>query len=214
MKEGLQLTIEKAKRALSLPRPGIEAQATMAPSPRPGWDPDRPMPVGSREGSVLILLYPRSGQLHFVLTKRPETVRFHKGQISLPGGSREKGETRLQTALRETSEELGIAAGAIEVLGKLSPIFIPPSDYTILPFVGCTPDPPAFTADPVEVIEVIEVPLSHFMDPSVRKVEYRYHPKLKVDRRIPYFDLLGHFVWGATAMMLAEFAALLETTED
>jgi 8-oxo-dGTP pyrophosphatase MutT (NUDIX family) len=203
-------SLEDIRRALSHPLPGIRAQLKMAPQPRPGRDLDLGIPADCRESSVLILLYPRAGRLHFVLTRRTEMVQSHKGQISLPGGAREGGESPAQTALRETCEELGVPLNGSEVLGCLSTIYIPHSNYCIYPFVAYRPGPPAFCADPVEVAEVLEVPLALLLDPSIRRVEYWSAPDFESPRRVPFFNINGQVVWGATAMILSELVSLLD----
>lgn len=202
-------TLDDVRRALSRPLPGLDAQIKMAPQPRPGWNPNFALPPDCREGGVLILLYPR-GRLHFVLTRRTETVRSHKGQIALPGGAREEGESLVQTALRETCEELSVPPESIEVIGRLSALYIPPSNYCIHPFVAYRPSAPAFRPDLVEVAEVLEAPLALLLDPSTRKVEYWSDPRFESPRRVPFFDVHGTVVWGATAMILSELATLLE----
>jgi 8-oxo-dGTP pyrophosphatase MutT (NUDIX family) len=203
-------SLEDIRRALSHPLPGIRAQLKMAPQPRPGRDLDLGVPAGCRESSVLILLYPCAGRLYFVLTRRTEMVQSHKGQISLPGGAREGDESLAQTALRETCEELGVPQNDIEVLGGLSTIYIPHSNYCIYPFVAYRPDPPVFYADPVEVAEVLEVPLALLLDPAIRRVEYWSTPDFDSPRRVPFFSIHGQVVWGATAMILSELVSVLD----
>jgi 8-oxo-dGTP pyrophosphatase MutT (NUDIX family) len=202
--------LEDVRRALSHPLPGIRAQRKMAPQPRAGRDPDFGIPADCRESSVLILLYPCAGRLHFVLTRRTEMVQSHKGQISLPGGAREGDESPAQTALRETCEELGVPLNGTEVLGCLSTIYIPRSNYCIYPFIAYRPGLPAFHPDPVEVAEVLEVPLVLLLDPSIRRVEYWAAPDFESPRRVPFFDIHGQVVWGATAMILSELVSLLD----
>jgi 8-oxo-dGTP pyrophosphatase MutT (NUDIX family) len=201
---------EDIRRVLSHPLPGIRAQLKMAPQPRPGRDLDLGVPAGCRESSVLVLLYPRTGRLYFVLTRRTEMVQSHKGQISLPGGAREGSESPAQTALRETREELGVPPNGTEVLGCLSTIYIPHSNYCIYPFVAYRPDPPVFYADPVEVAEVLEVPLALLLDPSIRRVGYWSAPDFDSPRRVPFFSIHGQVVWGATAMILSELVSVLD----
>ncbi len=158
----------------------------------------------------MLLLYPDSdGQLCFVLTRRTQRVGTHKGQVSLPGGARHADEPLSQTALREVSEELGIPTEGIEVLGGLSPLYVPVSNYCIYPFVAHQAKPPATRPDPVEVEDVLEVPLRAVLDPQNRQVEYWEEAGFAGGRRIPYFKLRGWVVWGATAMILSEMAALI-----
>jgi 8-oxo-dGTP pyrophosphatase MutT (NUDIX family) len=191
-------SLDDVRRALSCPLPGMSAQIKMAPQPRPGWDPS------------FILLYPRVGQLHLVLTRRTQTVRSHKGQISLPGGARENNEPLIQTALRETLEELGIPSDGTEVIGPLSVLYTPPSRYCIYPFVAHRLVIPTFHPDPVEVAEVLEVPLATLLDPSTRRVTYWSDPDFETPRRVPFFNIHDQVVWGATAMILSELVTMLE----
>lgn len=161
-----------------------------------------------KEGGVLILLYPKDGQLYLVLTRRTETVADHKGQISLPGGAYEAGDGSLEeTALRETREELGIDLQGLEVLGALTPLYIPRSDYRIYPYVASCPERPAFHPDPVEVAELLEVPLATLLDPATWREEDWEVRGMTV--RVPFFQVGHHKVWGATAMVLSELVTLL-----
>lgn len=203
-------SLDDIRAALSSPLPGLSAHLKMAPQPRAGWDPTFTLPADCREGGVLILLYSRAEQLHLVLTRRTETVRSHKGQISLPGGKREGSESLLETALRETCEELGVPPNGTEIIGQLSTLYTPPSNYCIHPFVGHRPVAPAFSPDPVEVAEVLEVPLVTLLDPCMRKVEYWPDTRFESPRRVPFFDISGQVVWGATAMILSELVTLIE----
>ncbi len=205
--EGPTWTVEDFRQALREPLPGLGAQLRMSPRPRP----TRPWPPGHspRRAGVLLLLYPDKGEWRFPLTLRTEGLATHQGQVSLPGGAWEPGDPNLQhTALRETEEELGVPAETLQVLGKLTPLYIPPSDFCIHPFVAVVDAPPAFQPDPTEVAQVLETPLRALLDPAVRQWEER--PVRGVLSRIPYFAIGEHKVWGATAMVLAEFAACLE----
>jgi 8-oxo-dGTP pyrophosphatase MutT (NUDIX family) len=160
-----------------------------------------------------VLLYEREGRLVMALTRRTEIVETHKGQVSLPGGSREpQDHSFAQTALRETCEELGIAEEAVEVLGSLTPLYIPPSRFCVYPYVGFASHPFPLRPDPNEVAEVIEVPLEHLLDPSTRQVET--HLRDAQSFQIPVYQLANQRVWGATAMILAEFLALLSAVQD
>lgn len=201
------LTLDDVRRALQLPRPGVAAQTLMWPGGLPGAVPPAPDQHG-RAAAVLLLVYLLNGEPHLVLTRRAETVHNHKGQISLPGGAREGEESLVETALREAQEEIAVPPADVEVLGALTPIFVAVSGYLISPFVAIAAQRPAFRPDPIEVVETIEAPLSCLLDPALRCTEDWELRGARV--HVPYFAIGAHKVWGATAMILAEFAALLE----
>lgn len=202
-----EVTVELVRKAMSGTLPGRAAQLTMATRPRPGDRPDIPDPC-PREGAVLILLYPAQGELQFPLTVRTRTVHAHKGQISLPGGAREpEDEGFRQTALREASEELGVATADIEVLGALSRLYIPHSGFCVHPFVGYTDRAPDWRPDPAEVAELFSAPLLRLIDPCT--VHEQTVVRDGQSLLVPHYLIGSHRVWGATAMILAEFVALL-----
>lgn len=191
--------------------PGVAAQQKMAPQPRPGqpnrWD----SPNNCRQAGVLLVLYKPTftQELHLVLTRRPEYPGVHSGQISFPGGRREQGETLMETALRETKEEVGILPETLQIVGSLTSLYIPPSNFCLYPYVAYSPVYPTFQPDNKEVAEVIETPLTLLLDPKNRHVEFwdlGEHGK----RRVPFFNVFGHYVWGATAMILSEFLVILD----
>ena len=202
------ITLAQVRRALAQPRPGRMAQARLLPEPRPGDLLPPPPAHPDKEAAVLILLYVARGELYFVLTRRTQSVAMHKGQISLPGGAREAGEALADTALRETAEELHIDARCIELLGApLTPLYIPVSQFWVTAFVGHWRGTPQFTPAPDEVHEVIETPLALLLDDStVGAEEWTLRG---VRTQVPFFDVYGNKVWGATAMILSEFKALL-----
>jgi 8-oxo-dGTP pyrophosphatase MutT (NUDIX family) len=207
-------TIERLQQALDRPLPGQAAQANMAPAPV-GQYPDRwQKPTDCREAAVLLLLYQcapdeQRPDWHLVLIKRPEYPGTHSGQISLPGGQREPDEPLRQTALRETKEEVGVTVLDEAVVGSLSPLYTPPSNFCIFPFVATFSSCPDFQPDLREVETLLEVPVNMFFDPAYRREETWNLGKYG-NRRVPFFDILGHKVWGATAMILSEFVSLLE----
>jgi 8-oxo-dGTP pyrophosphatase MutT (NUDIX family) len=207
-------TIKNIRQALIGPLPGVAGQIKMAPeSPRgrPSW---REKVDGYREAGVLLLLYPHltevdaRPELHLTLTRRTEYPGAHSGQISLPGGRREKAESLQTTALRETKEEIGVSPEGLEIIGQLSCLYTPPSNFCIYPFVAFSPTRPTFRLDPKEVAELIEAPLSLLLNPATRKSEVWQFQNFG-ERRVPFFDIFGHQVWGATAMILSEFLTLL-----
>ena len=204
----LFLTADRIEAALRLPLPGRAAQICMAPIPRP-LDPPTPDHQPRRAG-VLLLLYAaeEKGELCVVLTRRAESVTDHKGQISLPGGAVDPGDpSTAHTALREACEEIGVCKDDVRLLGELTPVYIEPSDFCIEPHVAYLPRRPTFELQPDEVAELLEVPVNHFLGDGSKAVEdwTLHNPPM----RVPYFDVFGHKVWGATAMVLAEFAAII-----
>jgi 8-oxo-dGTP pyrophosphatase MutT (NUDIX family) len=162
-----------------------------------------------KHAAVLLLLYEREGELHFVLMRRAEQTGVHSGQISLPGGRREADESPVQTALRETHEELGVAPALVEVIGALSALYIPPSNFLVQPIVGRCAVQPCWQPKQDEVAEVIEVPLRLLFDDALKGAEETTRYGLPF--RILYYDLLGHKVWGATASILSELEMRLRT---
>lgn len=195
-------TIEELRTALAGPLPGAEAHVAMASRPRPGWWPGR-VPETARPAGVLALLYPVEGEVWLPLTLRAQDMESHRGQVSFPGGALEAGESAEAGALREAEEEVGVPTGEIEVLGRLTPLYVPPSDFVVQPVVGAIASRPAFLPEPAEVEQVIETPLGGLVERGVERRDRRD------GRVVLYFPVDGQVVWGATAMMLAELVALL-----
>jgi 8-oxo-dGTP pyrophosphatase MutT (NUDIX family) len=198
---------QRLQRALAGPLPGPEAQLTMAPAPRPGWQPGR-LPEGLRDAAALALIYPRDGAPHLLLTVRAADLPHHGGQISLPGGEVEPGESFEDAALREAEEEVGVDRASVRLLGRLSAMHIPVSGYALHPIVGIAASAGAWAPHAREVARVLEAPLSALLDPARRAVETRRYDRREYD--VPFYDVDGEKVWGATAMVLAELLALLE----
>ena len=200
------LTADDIRRALTRPLPGVAAQVRLAPPYR--FDQLlQPPPADARPAGVLIVLYPRGEALHFLLTRRTDDVENHKGQISLPGGAQEDGESLLDTALRETREEIGVRVEPSAVLGRLSPVYVPPTGFLITPYVAALPARPHFVVMQREVAELIEAPLSALFDPSIVRREVWTLRGAEVE--VPFFQIGPYKVWGATAMVLSEFAAAI-----
>ena len=194
-------------KGLGAPLPGSPAQMAMAPEPRTGHKAYFEVEDSCRKAGVLVLLYARDGRLWLPLTRRADGLLQHRGQISLPGGEQHRGESLEATALRETQEELGLDLGRVRVLGRLTPLFIPVSDFCFYPTVAAVAGPLAFRPQPGGVAEVIEAPVDLLADPAlVRREIRRYGGR---DHDVQFYDRDGHKVWGATAMILAEFLALL-----
>lgn len=199
--------IDHLRNALTHPLPGLSAQMGMAPQPRPGTDRIRDPFLDCRRAAVLVLFYACEDDLCLVLTRRTDRLESHSGQISFPGGSMDAGEDAIATAKREALEELGVQPGSIEVLGQLSPLYIPPSGFCVFPVVAWTPVTPAFTPSEEEVAEVLQVPVRHLLLPATRCEEMWDLRGARV--RVPYYAVGQHKVWGATAMVLCELLSLL-----
>jgi 8-oxo-dGTP pyrophosphatase MutT (NUDIX family) len=198
------------KRALAAPLPGLDAQMRMAPPFRDAGE-LKTLRDGLRHAAALLLLYPHAGQWHVPLTLRGSTLRHHTGQVSLPGGRLDGGESVEAAALREAHEEIGVAPADVEVLGQLTPLPIPVSEYLLHPVVGVAAARPAFVLAEHEVEALIEVPLA---DLRRMEVHWEVRPRARApfgEMNVPCFDVGGSArVWGATAMVLAEFLAVVE----
>jgi len=184
--------------------PGEQAQSRMAPSYRGRISSPR-KPV---DAAVLALLYPSAfgGKLNLVFIKRNEYDGPHSAQISFPGGARDAGDLSLaDTAIRETREELGIR-GKIELLGSLTPLHIPVSNFMVHPKVGWMEDIPEFFPDPSEVQYVVEASLDTLLDPLNHESERLYHHEMPIEA--PYYRVGEEKIWGATAMILSELLQL------
>jgi len=190
-------------RSLSTPLPGVDAQLVMSPSPRPGWRPGH-LPEDCQRGAALLLVYPSSDDRPCtVLTARARHLERHSGQVSLPGGRIDEGESVEDAALREAEEEIGVDARDIRLVGGLTPLYIPASLFVLYPVVGVTDRRPVFRACDREVAEIIEVPVADLAAPSNVRRETMQRPVGPTE--VPYFAVSGHRVWGATAMVLSEF---------
>ena len=164
-----------------------------------------------RLGGVLILLYEKGNKAHFALIKRPEYDGVHSGQIAFPGGKIEEGDANLEeTALRETFEEIGTLPELTTVVGQLSEVFIPPSRFMVSPFVGFYSGSPVFVKDDFEVEQVLEVPVSLLLDERIVQRGKVSVGMNNMVMNVPFFDIFGHKVWGATAIMLSEFKAIIQ----
>jgi 8-oxo-dGTP pyrophosphatase MutT (NUDIX family) len=206
------VTIDRLRDALQHPLPGLLAQMQMAPAPRPGTTQVSVVGQDCRRAGVLVWLYPCDGDLCLVLTRRAESVEHHRGQMSLPGGGIHAGESAQEAALRETDEELGAAPSALDLLGELTPLYVPPSGFCVYPFVACTGTRPTFAPSPHEVAEIIEAPLSRLLDPATRHEEM--WPWQDTSRNVPFYAIGENKVWGATAMILCELLTLIGGTHE
>lgn len=188
--------------------PGLEAQLRFMPTPpRTGWKPGE-FPSDARIAAGLLLLYPGERGASIALTVRASGLRRHAGQVSLPGGATDPGETLAQAALREAHEEIGVDPAAVRILGELTPVHVLVSGFTLHPIVGITHARPSFALAAHEVEAVIEVSVEDLQDASRIRQGTRTREGVAIE--YPYFDLMGHQVWGATAMILGEFICVLQ----
>lgn len=196
------------RHRIAQPLPGIDAQANMMPPIRKKIV---SVPDDAKLSAVMMLLYQHGDRWMIPLMRRVEDGRVHGGQISLPGGRKEPGDTDfVVTALRETEEEFGIPREEIQVLGSLTEIYIPPSRFLVYPKIGVMAQRPAFNPDPREVAEIIEVEVLQFLEESRRGIHEVDVFGGNIIHAPGYTVNENELIWGGTAMMLAELAHLLE----
>ncbi|MEM7453340.1 MAG: CoA pyrophosphatase [Planctomycetota bacterium] len=178
---------------------------------RPRSRPDELAGQG-RFAAVLLMIYLKQNRLHLVLTRRRDDLQDHPGQVAFPGGSQDPGESIDQTAIRETVEEIGVQSARLTLIGELNSVYIPPSDFTVSPFVGWHEGVPEFRPSEAEVAELLEVDVCHLLNPETLTTgEIEYIGKGETQRvTAPYFRVDEHKVWGATAIMLGEFVDRLQ----
>jgi 8-oxo-dGTP pyrophosphatase MutT (NUDIX family) len=203
--------IELLEDALKKPLPGEKAHLEMSSVKRIQELMELPEGLEAMESSVMILLFPYGikHEVSIVLIRRPQYNGVHSGQIALPGGRFEPGdEDPATTALRETYEEVGIEPKEIRIIGKLSELYIPPSNYNVHPFVGYLNYSPCFYKDDDEVEEIIVIRLSDIInDAAILTKEFKVSSGLVIEA--PCFVVDGYEIWGATAMMLNELKAVI-----
>jgi len=198
-----RLLTDRIGRGLSGPLVG--SRFDLPAGTRRGYDDPAP---NARQAAVLLLLYPHQGRWHLPLTVRRDDLPDHPGQVCLPGGSMEPGETCRQAEVREFHEELGTAGHPIELLGRLSPHYVDASNFQIFPWVGATMLRPEFDPNPAEVAELLEVPLAHLLDP----INFATHQRPVTEGTVttPHFAWDPHRIWGATCMILEQLLHVLE----
>jgi len=191
--------------------PASEAHKIMAPAERVDlMNVENFENVNPREAAVMMLFYPKNSITHLVLILRNSYNGVHSSQIAFPGGKVERSDISYEhTALRETEEEIGISPEKIRVMRSFSKIYIPPSNFMVHPFLGYSVEELVFVADPSEVAGIIELPLSDFLNEE-NIVSKRMSTSYSPDVLVPAFEIQGHFVWGATAMMLSELKETLK----
>ena len=214
------MTAAALRSALAATLPGPRAQATMAP---PGRSHLPAAPPGIRHASVLVPLFRILGEWRILFMQRtsPPGDR-HGGQISFPGGSVDPGDRdAVHTALREAEEEVGMGSESVEVLGQLSELYIPVSNFLVRPVVGIwRPDLAGgtdvrglLTLQVSEVARVLHLPLAAFLEPGARRVARRVTNEGLALPQVPFYGVEREEIWGATSMMLAELLAVVEALD-
>lgn len=205
----MRITHQEISTALNQKLPGSAAHKKMLPKNRElTISPSDKNRV--KKSSVLLLLFPENNETHVCLIKRPKHMKHHAGQIALPGGKVEKNETTLETALRETREELGIQTDNIKILGSLSELYVDVSRFLIHPFVGWLNEKPIFQINKNEVEKTLFFPLFKYRN-NVCKTELE---TITGKLQVPGIKFESEFIWGATAMILSEFYDATDTIQS
>jgi 8-oxo-dGTP pyrophosphatase MutT (NUDIX family) len=203
-----QLTSYLTKR-LQSPLPGALAHEPLRARPSGSVFPNFTHKLPPKPGSVLILLYEDMGKIKFPLIKRPQYLGAHSGQVSLPGGKAEAGETIIETALREGEEEIGIRATEVKVLGTLSEFFVMPSNFMVTPVIGFIEGSPQFKGDQHEVERILQADMQDLLRAdAIHEKEILAAGRFQM--LAPHFEVENEIVWGATAMMLNEFRMVIQ----
>ncbi len=194
----------------------IQDLRALLEQPLPGWKAQKHLMPEGRElealgdnlhpAAVLISLFPQDGEWVFPLIRRTLDGFAHSGQIALPGGRRDGTESDVETALREAHEEVNIVPEKVEVIGMTSVLPIPVSNHIVQPVVGYTRDKPTLIPETKEVAEIFTVSIKTL---CMRDIQYETRHYKNRDWEIPFFEIDGHKVWGATAMILSEFRSLV-----
>jgi 8-oxo-dGTP pyrophosphatase MutT (NUDIX family) len=205
------MNIELLKQKLAQSRPGIKSHLKMAPEHRA----DELMAVRDKDfnpklSAVLVILFHENERLKIVFIRRSEYVGIHSGQIAFPGGRYEESDADLRvTAIREVREEIGVPDDYLEILGSLSDLYVPPSNFLVRAYVAYAHQPPVYQKDDREVQEIIEFNLEDFYQKDIiGRKDFQAHNSLKVTNA-PYYEINGVIIWGATAMMMAELLEIL-----
>lgn len=188
--------------------PGPDAHMSIAPVHRKAEIQDVELKRNAVKSSVMILFYEKGNEPYLVFIRRPNYNGVHSGQISFPGGRWETTDKSLyHTALRETREEIGINTHKVKYAGKLTDLYIPPSNYIVSPYIGVYEGECSFKPEPAEVAEIIEVPFGFFLETSsLKQVDIMVRGVESLST--PAFVFKENIIWGATAMILNELIVL------
>lgn len=202
--------IKQLQDRLLAPLPGPEAQYKMAHGSRKGL---HGHPMDAKQAGVLALLYPKAEDWHVVFIERVSNHKDrHSGQISFPGGRFETSDQTLaNTALREAEEEIGITQKDVQVLGALSKLYIPVSNFLVHPYVGFIDYTPSFLPEASEVADIIETPFKTFLNKENVAQKAIHLPGNLILEDVPHFNVENKVIWGATAMMMNELVVLTHT---
>jgi 8-oxo-dGTP pyrophosphatase MutT (NUDIX family) len=212
--------IKKLRDSLAKELPGIKSWERMAVKSQEGnsieseslqkyskWLTEEKLSV-MKTAAVLIGFFEKGNRWYFPLIKRPMHEKNHPGQIALPGGARENNETLEETALREAFEEVGIIPNNVEIIGKLTPLPVPVSNYLIYPFVGIINKEPEWKINKDEVAELIILKLDDLIEADNG---YSENWDLRGNKvKVPVFKLSDRTIWGATATVLCEMLDLIK----
>ncbi len=209
----MELTPEIIRQKLSNPLPGINSHLKLAPAKRLAEiEKYLSEKNDAKKSAVLILLFHENGKLKIIFIRRSFYVGIHAGQIAFPGGRYDENDGNVKvTALREIEEEIGISRENIEILGQLTDIYVPPSNFIISIFVGYLQKHPGYKIDEREVAEVIELNLQDFFNEKIIDEKDFHVPSANQSVRALYYKIGNADIWGATAMVMTEFIDVLKT---
>jgi 8-oxo-dGTP pyrophosphatase MutT (NUDIX family) len=167
-------------------------------------------PVLPKNSSVLILLYPKGEYICIVVIQRPEYPGVHSGQVSFPGGKADERDISIEaTALREAKEEVDVNSESVHIIGRLSPLFVSPSNFMIYPIVGVMTETPVFKGDEKEVAAIFDIRLNDIISGKcIKRKSIKLHRGIELVT--PFYDIQGLTIWGATAMILSEFSDVVK----
>jgi len=188
--------------------PGLDAQLRLVPVSRINELKEIKSPLNAKQSSVLVLFYPYQKDVGILLIKRAKDQSVHSRQISFPGGKKEDTDTDLkETALRETFEEVGITPEKVTIIGSLSKLYIPPSNFDVYPYVGYVNYDPGLNTNS-EVEKVLKVKLSELTNPNLL-IEKSIKGHDGKQYKVPCYFIQNEIIWGATAMMLSELLVII-----